>query len=71
MYVMALATIPPFVGLLAMALLPNTSQYKWVKWGMYLITVPFVLSLFLAWTLSMYITSGSSSFFCYCPCSTD
>jgi ACS family allantoate permease-like MFS transporter len=53
MYVMALATIPPFVGLLAMALLPNTSEYKWVKWGMYLITVPFVLALFLAWTLSI------------------
>lgn len=51
MYIMALATIPPFVGMLGMALLPNTAHYKWTKWGLYLITVPFVLALFLAWTL--------------------
>lgn len=51
MYIMAAACIPPFVGLLALSLLPNTPEYKWVKWGMYLITVPFVLALFLAWTL--------------------
>lgn len=51
MYIMALATIPPFVGMLGMALLPNTPHYKWTKWGLYLITVPFVLALFLAWTL--------------------
>lgn len=51
MYIMASATIPPFIGLLGMALLPNSSEYKWVKWGLYLMTVPFVLALFLAWTL--------------------
>lgn len=51
MYIMAAACVPPFVGLLALSLLPNTPQYKWIKWGMYLITVPFVLALFLAWTL--------------------
>lgn len=51
MYIMALATIPPFVGMLGMALLPNTPHYKWTKWGLYLITVPFVLALFLAWSL--------------------
>ncbi|EOD47610.1 putative major facilitator superfamily transporter protein [Neofusicoccum parvum] len=51
MYIMAFATIPPFIGLLAMALLDNTPENKWVKWGMYFMTVPFVLSLFLAWTL--------------------
>lgn len=50
-YVMALATLPPFVGMLGMALLPNTPHYKWSKWFLYLITVPYVLSLFLAWTL--------------------
>ena len=52
MYIMAAATIPPFVGMLGMSLLPDTDEYKWTKWGMYLITVPFVLALFLAWTLS-------------------
>ena len=51
MFVMAAACVPPFVGLLAMSMLPNTQQYKWTKWGMYLITVPFVLAMFLAWTL--------------------
>ncbi|KAB2578542.1 MFS transporter [Lasiodiplodia theobromae] len=51
MYIMAAATIPPFIGMLAMALLPNTYENRWVKWGMYFMTVPFVLSLFLAWTL--------------------
>jgi hypothetical protein len=51
MYIMALATLPPFVGMLGMSLLPSTPEYKWTKWGLYLITVPFVLALFLAWTL--------------------
>lgn len=51
MYIMALATLPPFVGMLGMSLLPSTSEYKWTKWGLYLITVPYVLALFLAWTL--------------------
>ena len=53
LYIMAAATIPPFVGLLALAFLPNTDHHKWVKWFCYLITVPFVLALFLSWTLSM------------------
>jgi MFS transporter, ACS family, allantoate permease len=52
MYIMAAATIPPFVGMLGLAFLPNTDAYRWTKWGLYLITVPFVLALFLAWTLS-------------------
>jgi MFS transporter, ACS family, allantoate permease len=52
LYIMAAATIPPFVGMLGMSLLPNTPEYKWTKWGMYFMTVPFVLAMFLAWTLS-------------------
>ncbi|KAJ6632476.1 major facilitator superfamily domain-containing protein [Mycena sp. CBHHK59/15] len=52
MWVMASAMIPPFIGLLTLSLLPNEPQFKWTKWGMYLMTVPFVLALFLAWTLS-------------------
>ncbi|KAE8454107.1 hypothetical protein EG329_005030 [Mollisiaceae sp. DMI_Dod_QoI] len=51
MYIMALSTVPSFVGLLAIALLPNTAHYKWIKWSLYLITVSFILALFLAWTL--------------------
>lgn len=56
MYIMAAACVPPFVGLLALSLLPNTEAYKWTKWGLYLMTVPYVLSLFLSWTLSEYIS---------------
>lgn len=52
MFIMAFATLPPLAGFLAMALLPDAPEYKWVKWGMYLMTVPFVLGLFLGWTLS-------------------
>ncbi|RMY02381.1 hypothetical protein D0868_07997 [Hortaea werneckii] len=51
MYVMAASCIPPFVGLLGMAFLPNTPAYRWTKWGMYFMSVPYVLALFLAWTL--------------------
>ncbi|KXT14426.1 hypothetical protein AC579_8356 [Pseudocercospora musae] len=51
MYIMAAACIPPFVGLLAMSMLDDTPENKWTKWGMYFITVPYVLALFLAWTL--------------------
>ncbi|KAK5110532.1 hypothetical protein LTR62_005724 [Meristemomyces frigidus] len=51
LYCMAASVIPPFVGMLGLAFLPNTSANKWTKWGLYLITVPFVLALFLAWTL--------------------
>nr|OQO16559.1 hypothetical protein B0A51_12519 [Rachicladosporium sp. CCFEE 5018] len=51
MYVMAAACIPPFVGLLGLAFLPNQPAYKWTEWGLYLITVPFVLALVFAWTL--------------------
>ncbi|KAJ7867258.1 major facilitator superfamily domain-containing protein [Mycena leptocephala] len=51
MWVMAFGTVPAFVGILALSLLPNEPKYKWTKWGLYLITVTFALSLFLAWTL--------------------
>ncbi|SMR47252.1 unnamed protein product [Zymoseptoria tritici ST99CH_3D1] len=51
MYVMAASCVPAFVGLLAMSLLPNTPEYQWTKYAMYVITVPYVLGLFLAWTL--------------------
>ncbi|KXT06642.1 hypothetical protein AC578_8495 [Pseudocercospora eumusae] len=51
MYIMAAACIPPFVGLLAMSMLDDSAENKWIKWGMYFITVPYVLALFLAWTL--------------------
>ncbi|KAH9816347.1 putative transporter [Teratosphaeria destructans] len=74
LYIMAASTIPPFVGMLAMSLVPNTAEYKWAKWGMYLLTVPFVLALFLAWTLSPSNVAGrtkktiisSATFLGYC-----
>lgn len=54
MYVMILACIPPFVGLLVMSLMPNSPKHKWLKWGMFDITVVFSLALFLGWSLGEY-----------------
>ncbi|KAF8146103.1 hypothetical protein K438DRAFT_2095782 [Mycena galopus ATCC 62051] len=41
MWVMAFGTVPACVGILALSLLPNESKYKWIKWGLYLMTVTF------------------------------
>ncbi|KAI0007421.1 MFS general substrate transporter [Xylariaceae sp. FL0662B] len=51
MFFMMFSVIPPFVGFIVMATLPNEPQYKWTKWGGYFMTVTFVVALFLAWTL--------------------
>lgn len=51
LYIMASSVIPPFIGLIALSMIPNSPANMWTKWGMYLITVPYVLALFLAWTL--------------------
>ncbi|KIY45715.1 MFS general substrate transporter [Fistulina hepatica ATCC 64428] len=51
LYVMAAGAVPPFVGFLGMSLIETSASTRWTKWGMYYMTVPFVLSLFLAWTL--------------------
>jgi hypothetical protein len=48
---MAASTLTPFIGLIALSMIPNSPANMWTKWGMYLITVPYVLALFLAWTL--------------------
>lgn len=58
MYFMMFSTIPPFTGFLLMALLPDEPMYKWAKWGGFFMTVPFVISLFLAWTLIPSNTGG-------------
>ncbi|TEA13684.1 putative transporter [Colletotrichum sidae] len=55
---MAFSVLPPFAGFLGMSLLENTPANKWTKWGCYFITVPFVLALFLAWTLIPSNTAG-------------
>ncbi|KAK4689702.1 MFS transporter, ACS family, allantoate permease, partial [Tremellales sp. Uapishka_1] len=46
MYFMLFSSLPPFAGLLGLALLPADVKYKWDKWGLYLCTVTFVLPLF-------------------------
>jgi MFS transporter, ACS family, allantoate permease len=52
MYIMIISCVLPFVGMLVMSLLPDTTEYKWVKWGMYNMTVVFSLAIFLGWSLS-------------------
>ena len=51
LYCMAASVVTPFIGLIALSMIPNSPATKWTKWGLYLITVPYVLALFLAWTL--------------------
>lgn len=57
MYIMILACIIPFVGILVMSLLENEPKHKWIKWGMFDITVVFSLALFLGWSLGMALES--------------
>ncbi|PBK74282.1 MFS general substrate transporter [Armillaria solidipes] len=49
--IMALGTIPGFIGVLGLSLIETTESTKWTKWGMYFMVTPFVLGLFLAWSL--------------------
>lgn len=56
MYIMIISCILSFVGLLVMSLLPNTDEYKWVKWGMFLMTVVFSFAIFLGWSLSKLVS---------------
>lgn len=54
MHVMIISCLLSFVGMLVMSLLPNTAEYKWIKWGMHVMTVVFNFDIFIAWSLSMY-----------------
>ncbi|KAI1178081.1 MFS general substrate transporter [Nemania sp. FL0916] len=51
MYFMMFSVVPPFIGFIVLSLLPNEPQYRWTKWGGYVMTVTSVIGLFLAWTL--------------------
>ena len=54
MWIMFVSCILPFIAMLVMSLLPNTPQYKWVKWGMFLMTDVYNFPVFLAWSLSKF-----------------
>lgn len=58
LFCMLFSTIPPFIGFLMMSLLPNDDAHRWSKWGGYFMTVVFVITLFLAWTLIPSNTAG-------------
>lgn len=51
MFFMMVSILPPFAGFMGISLLPNDPAHKWTKWGCYFITVPYVIALFLAWSL--------------------
>ena len=51
MSIMIVGCILSFIGMLVMSLLPNTSEYKWTNWGIFLMTVVFNLPIFLGWSL--------------------
>ena len=61
MYVMIASCVIPFVGVLMMSLLPNDPKNKWVKWGMFDITVVFSMALFLGWSMGQFCRSASWS----------
>lgn len=60
MYCMMFSVLPPLAGFLGMTLLPNEPRYKWTKWGLYVMTTPFVATLFLGWTLIPSNVSGKT-----------
>ncbi|KAJ7047347.1 major facilitator superfamily domain-containing protein [Mycena alexandri] len=70
---MAFSVLPPFIGLLSIGLLPDSTA-KWVKWGLYNLTSTFTVPTFLAWTLIPLNIAGrtkktvisSSTFISYC-----
>ncbi|RDW63551.1 hypothetical protein BP6252_11096 [Coleophoma cylindrospora] len=74
MYIMMFGCVTPFIGLLAMSLLPDTPELKWIKWGLYIMTMPFVFPIFLAWSLLPSNVAGrtkktvvsSMTFLAYC-----
>jgi MFS family permease len=74
MWIMMFSTLPPFIGLLVIALLPTDTAYRWIKWGGYLMTVTFVIPTFSAWSLIGSNTAGrtkrsiisSTTFIAYC-----
>ncbi|KAK7061739.1 CNF01220-like protein [Favolaschia claudopus] len=47
---MTFSVLPPFIGLLSIGLLPDSTE-KWVKWGLYNMTSTFTVPTLLAWTL--------------------
>ncbi|PBK61772.1 MFS general substrate transporter [Armillaria solidipes] len=74
LYIMAFATIPGFVGVLGMAFIETSPSTKWIKWGMYYMIAPFVLSLFLGLSLipsnlpgrTKRTVTSSFTFVCFC-----
>ncbi|KAJ7781217.1 major facilitator superfamily domain-containing protein [Mycena metata] len=70
---MTFGVLPPFIGLLSIGLLPESTD-KWVKWGLYNMTSTFTVPTFLAWTLIPLNIAGrtkktvisSSTFVSYC-----
>ncbi|KII84837.1 hypothetical protein PLICRDRAFT_167211 [Plicaturopsis crispa FD-325 SS-3] len=47
---MMISVVPAFIGMLAMGLLPAGTHYRWIKWGMFLMTVTGNLPGLLIWT---------------------
>ncbi|ESK92501.1 major facilitator superfamily transporter [Moniliophthora roreri MCA 2997] len=48
-YLMLFAIIPGFVGMLAMALLPDELSYRWIKFGMFLMTMTVNVNGLMLW----------------------
>ncbi|CEL03694.1 hypothetical protein ASPCAL04840 [Aspergillus calidoustus] len=49
---MIISSVWPCMGIVVISLLPNTSEHRWVKWGMFDMRDVFSLALFLSWVTS-------------------
>ncbi|KAF7532051.1 hypothetical protein G7054_g8314 [Neopestalotiopsis clavispora] len=58
MYFMLAGIVPAFTGFMMMALIPTTAYNRWIKWGGYFLTTPYVLPIFLAWSFISSNVSG-------------
>ncbi|KAF9261628.1 MFS general substrate transporter [Marasmius fiardii PR-910] len=48
-FLMLFSIIPAFIGMLAMALLPDDPRFRWIKFGMYLMTMSVNVNGLLLW----------------------
>ncbi|EIM89537.1 MFS general substrate transporter [Stereum hirsutum FP-91666 SS1] len=51
LYFMVFSSLCPLAGFLGLVILPSDDKYRWTKWGCLFLTTPFVVSMFMGWSL--------------------
>ncbi|EPQ31742.1 uncharacterized protein PFL1_01074 [Pseudozyma flocculosa PF-1] len=57
-FFMCFTVLPAFVAVLTAGLLPSDPSYKWIKYGVYLMSILYALQTFLMWSLMPSIIAG-------------